>query len=139
MDSAIIASAAVGLLAPYLNKMGAKAAEKIGETIPGKIDELFKAIKDKFAEDTDAENVLDSTQKKPDSKGRALALAEVLEEKMKGDNEFTELLVKLISELQTSLEGDQFQQNIKVTGKAGDIYQIGEIKGNDINIGKKPK
>jgi hypothetical protein len=137
MEIETIASLSVALLAPYLEKMGSATAEKLGEIAPEKIGELYKAVKQKFAGDEDAEMVLESAEKRPASKGRSQALVEVVEEKMKEDDDFAGLMMKLVTEIQPTRQGDHIEQKINVSGKSGDIFQIGSMKGNDIGIRSK--
>ena len=89
----------------------------MGEIVPQKIGQLYEAIQQKISADEDAQVVLDSAEKKPESKGRSMALAEVAEEKMNDDDGFAELINKLVSDIQSE-EAEDIIQRAKVESRS---------------------
>ena len=96
VDWMAIATAAVGLLAPFVKKAGEKAAEKAGEAI-------FKLIQDRLKGDEEAESTLKNFEKKPERHGPALA--DILRETAEADPEFGAALKKLIEDAEEEAAG----------------------------------
>jgi hypothetical protein len=132
MNIQAIATAAVTFLAPYLAKAGEALAKSVGEQLLGKMGDLYRAIKKKFKGDNYAEQTLVRVEEKPESEGRQVALAEVLADKMEADSDFAHLIRQLVEEIGRLVEksnGEVIKQRIDISGKAGDIIQVGRASG----------
>jgi hypothetical protein len=88
-DWLVIATAAVGILAPFVKTAGDKFAEKAGESI-------FNLVEGKLKDDEEAESTLKNFEKNPD-RHRA-ALADILREKAEADPGFGAALKKLVED-----------------------------------------
>ena len=88
------------IAAPFVVKGAEAFSNAAGEKLGAKVGELCQAVINKFKGDSDAEETLALPQKKPDSKGRQIALEEVLAEKLEADPDFADELQKLVDEVQ---------------------------------------
>ncbi|MCK6630332.1 MAG: hypothetical protein L6R45_34825 [Anaerolineae bacterium] len=129
MDIQAISVAVVALLGPYLVKAGEAFAEKAGEKLAEKVGELYQVIKKKFKGDTYAEQTLTRVEEKPEAKGRQDALIAVLAEKMQEDTNFAEKMQRLLEESEQVGGGDVIKQQLNISGKAEDVFQIGKMGG----------
>jgi 2-oxo-4-hydroxy-4-carboxy--5-ureidoimidazoline (OHCU) decarboxylase len=137
MDLNAVAAAAVSLIAPYFAKAGSMFAKEAGKHLSTRIGELFKAIKDKFQSDDYAMQTLDRVKAKPNLKSRKTVLREVLSEKMEEDARFANLINQLVREIKTGSEdsqGDLITQHLDISGKAGNVFQVGKIQGDITSI-----
>lgn len=137
MNIESLATAALALLGPYLAKASEAFAKKAGEQLIGKIAALYQAIKDKFKGDDHAEQTLARLEQDPESKRRQAALEDVLIEKMEQDAEFAEKVRQLVVESEQVGGGDVITQRLSVSGKAGDIVQVGKMTGGTIKGGSR--
>lgn len=129
MDIQAISIAVVALLGPYLSKVGGAFAEEAGKKLAEKVSELHKLIKEKFRDDTYAEQTLNRVEEKPESEGRQTALKAVLAEKMEESADFAEKIQYLLKECESTAGSDVINQQLSISGKAGDIFQIGKMGG----------
>jgi hypothetical protein len=130
-----VAASAIAILGPYLAKAGESFAEKAGETLAEKAGALYRAIKDKFKSDSDAEQTINLVEAKPDSKPRLATLEEVLTEKMKEDPDFATTVNRLVAEAKAADSGGVFvfgDRNIAVGGDASGTF----ITGDSNTVGK---
>jgi hypothetical protein len=137
MDLRIVATSAVSLLVPYFAKAGEAFAEKVGERLFARMDDLHATIKRKFERDDYAAQTLNRVEEKPKSEGRQAALREVLAEKMGEDAEFAsrvDQLVKEISAQSEASQGDVITQHLGISGKAGNVFQVGKAEGDITSV-----
>ncbi len=132
MDIQTVATTTLILLSPYLSKAGEAIAENLGEKLAEKVSGLYQTLQEKFRGDDYAEQTLARLEGKPESEGRQAALKEVLIEKMEADPDFAEQLRQLVEESKQVGGGDIISQHLNISGKAGDIFQIGKMGGGDI-------
>ena len=124
-----VAASAIAVLAPYLAKAGESFAETAGEKLAEKVGTLYRAIKDRFKSDNDAEQTMALVEAKPDSKPRMSALEEVLVEKMKEDPNFAATVNRLVEDAK---EADS--RKILVFGQRN-VTVGGDVSGSTIITG----
>lgn len=127
-----LAVTVVALLAPYLVKAGEAFAEKAGEALADKTGALYRAIKNKFANDSYAEQTLLRLEEAPDSKGRQTALEHLLTEKMEEDGTFAEQVQRLIEEARAADTRNVISYGERSVAAGGDISNS-NINTGDIN------
>ncbi|MGI8669392.1 MAG: hypothetical protein ACR2J3_06010, partial [Aridibacter sp.] len=88
----------VSLLSPYFAKTGGKFAEKMGEKLSDRNEQIYKVIKEKFQDDEYAGLTLLRLQDTPENEVRKSALKNVLNEKFAEDSHFAEVLQMLIKD-----------------------------------------
>jgi hypothetical protein len=135
MNIETIATAAAALLGPYLAQAGQAFAKKAGEQLVSTIGALYSAIKSRFKGDAHAEQTLTRLEQDPGSGRRQAALEDVLMEKMEQDPEFAEKIRQLIEDSEQAGGGDIIKQRLSVSGKAGNIIQVGKMEGGAIQGG----
>ena len=131
-----IAAGAIAVLAPYLAEAGKGFAKKSGESLAEKAESLYGTIKAKFSGDNDATQALALVEAKPQSKGRLMALEEVLAERMDGDSDFAAAISRLVEEAKKADSRKVLvfgERNIAVGGNVngstlitGDSNQVGK-------------
>jgi len=126
MDPAALATAAVGILAPYLTEAGHVAAKKLGEGAATQVEGLIGAIRRKFGLDKDAyaDQTLARLEAQPDEETRKQALAGVIAEKAKADAAFKEELERLVAAARGNHATMQFLTQV-YGGRVGQIVNIG--------------
>jgi len=134
MDIQQIATAAMVLLSPYLAKAGEAFAKKTGEQLTERVSKLYQAIKKKFAGDDYAEQTLTRVEEKPTSTGRQVVLKEVLAEKMEDDANFADMVRRSVEETHNAPGGDVITQQLNISGKTGDVFQVGKMSGDITKI-----
>lgn len=146
MDVSTIASDAVLLLFPYL----AMASKSISDTISkvalnkvnSKIETLYETIKNKFNENSYAEQTLKRLEEKPEDGDRQIALKSVLKDVLTKDQEFQKILIQLLSEIK-QVGGDNIIQvhgsGAIATQSSAAAGKQGLVVGRDINIGRPPQ
>ena len=115
-----IAGSAMALLGPYLLEGGKGLAKTAGAVLATKAEALYEVVKNKFADDKDAEQTLAQVEAKPKSKPRQSSMEEMLLEKMRADSDFAMIVTRLVQEARSAdtkntlnLAGDR---NIVVSG-----------------------
>jgi hypothetical protein len=131
-----LASAAMGLVAPYVKDGVTAFSKKFGETVgaatAGSVGRLWQAIKGKL----DGEAVA-GIEAKPEDTRRHAALELQLEEALEADPAFAGQVKALLDEVEKSSGkpvGDVIEQTANVTGDGNKVAQIGKGTGNTVNI-----
>lgn len=127
MDPATLAATAVGILGPFLGKIGEGSLTRIGESITEKglepISRLYEAIKSRFQGDSYATAILDGAEEPGSSPARLDAVRAVLTEILEKDAEFATDIDELVAEARAT--------------KATQITDSGASAGRDINLSGK--
>jgi len=125
-----IATTAIDQLAPYLAESSVAFAKVVGEEAARKVGEIYNEIKIKFKGDRGAEQILDLTEKNPNSERRQIALKEVLAKKMAEDPNFAENMGQLVKEAAKALD----KRNVIASGK-GSIAIGNDTKNSTLITG----
>ncbi|MDQ4069098.1 MAG: hypothetical protein M3203_06465 [Actinomycetota bacterium] len=139
MDPVSLAAAAVGLLAPFLQRIGEKTAEEVSETLSEEtvpaLKRLFNALKDRLRPGSYAGNQLEGVEERPDSGPRQQALRDALVEQFEADPAFAAEVESLVKEAQATA-GVQVITATDAGAIAGrDVRQQGHyVSGRDITI-----
>ena len=134
MPTPELAAIVVSSLTTYLAIAGESFAKEIGKAASGKVQELYKAVKERFSsEETDANasRTFNEFEKQPDEWIGPMKsdLAKIMSE----DPEFEALLDKLVNETkeESKKAGTENNFTTMVTGGyVGKITNIGTIEGN---------
>jgi hypothetical protein len=146
MDPVTLAATAVGLLAPFLQRLGEKTAEKTSEEVSQTLSEgavpavkrLLKALKERLRPGTYAGNQLEGVEEKPASDTRQQALRDALAEELQADPAFAAEVQGLVDEAEAA-------GGVRVTATdagvvaGGDVHQSGTyVAGRDMTLGAVP-
>lgn len=94
MDPISLASAAVGLLAPFVAKGAEKMADKLGEAGAQALTGLLARLRARWAGDAEAAGTLSAFEAKPER--HAATLQEVLAERLQADPAFAQELASAL-------------------------------------------
>lgn len=130
MDIQVTAAAALALLGPYLAKAGGSLAEKIGDAMYTQMQTVYTAIKEKFKGDQTAEKALTLAAQEPEKKAWHDTLLGILIIKMEEDPAFADAIQQLVKTGEKSPEGDRIEQKMDISGKTGDVFQVGKMGSN---------
>lgn len=140
MDPVTLAAAAVGVLGPFLAKLGesglTKAGEDLADAAGERLGALYTAIKSRFSGEAYQEAVLKGAEDKPDSPTRLGALEGVLAETLEADPDFAATVTRLLAEAQAAgVQAIQVSDSGAVAG--GNIAMHGRyVSGRDLTIGR---
>jgi len=95
MDPILLATTVTAFLAPYLAKMGGKAAEAMGEQLPEAGGKIWSAIVEKFKGKQAAEGAAKELAAKPDDRDNQDAFEVQLRKALKEDPGFSVVIQKL--------------------------------------------
>jgi hypothetical protein len=141
MDPATLAAATVGLLAPFLGKIGDAGLARVGDSLTAAATEhlgrLYQAIKKKLAGDPYHDAILRGAEERPDSQPRLSALEGILSGSLAEDPGFAAAVAGLFD--QATAAG---ARTIQVTGSGavagGDASMTGRyVAGRDMRIGRE--
>lgn len=139
MDPMTLASAAVGMLGPFLAKLAesgmAKAGENMADAAGERLGALYNAVKSRFSGDTYQEAVLRGAEDRPDNPTRLNALEGVLAEVLEADPDFADTLSRLLDAAQAAgVQALRVSDSGAVAG--GDVTMRGTyVAGRDLHIG----
>lgn len=122
---ATLASTAVSLLIPYLQKAGEAVAESVGATAVDKVKELYGSIKAKFSSKPAANEALDDLTNNPSDADTQAAMRTQLKKALETDPDFAAKLTALLNEADKAGVDSVFKTNIH--GNVGKINQIQNI------------
>lgn len=91
---------------------------------------IYDAIRGKLSGDPESTSVLQRLEQKPNSEGRRQELAEVLDERIKGDPDFARRLRDLIDKTGTDPALATFVTEVMDNAKVGKITNIGSVHGD---------
>jgi hypothetical protein len=123
LELASLAASAVALLAPFFQKAGEKAVEKLGESAAGT---LYDALKVRLQSHA-AHEALADMEKAPDDADAQAALRVALRKALEQDPELVQVLHGLVAKAATG------GQQINITGNANKTAQVSGT-GNKVNI-----
>lgn len=136
MDPVTLAGLAVGLLVPFVKKLGEKVADRISDGLAdaadGKVRALYEQVRAKLAKDRYTAELLEGVEAEPDSGLRRTNLEATLAEELGKDEGFASAVEQLVAEAQQA-------GAVVVPIQAGDT---GAIAGRDFvqrggtNIGR---
>ena len=136
MDPIPLATAVTALLAPYLIKVGEKAAEKIGAALPDQIGQLWTAVSEKLKGKPAAQEAVKDLTATPTDEDTQAAFRKELKKLLAEDADFVAELSQLLQAAQRTHAqmGDQFfgDHAFKVDNNFGTIVYGGD---NTQNIG----
>lgn len=118
-----LASAAVGLLAPFVAKGAEELAESFGGEIADRLVQLYDSVKARLT-GAAAKEALADLEAKPEDDRRKAALELQLEKALDADLAFREEVARLIGEIKAKGEGDVISQIANVTGDQNRVAQI---------------
>ena len=145
MDPTTLATTAVTVLSPYLVKAGEKAAEKVGEKLPGGIGTLWNTVMARLKGKPAAEDAVQDLVVKPDDPLHQSAFANQLRKVLETEPAFAAEVERLLSSTQP-----QGGDTIIVTGSgaaatrggvsagAGGAVIQGDVHGN-VTLGRAEK
>jgi len=136
---AMIASAAVSLLVPYLKSLGEGIAKKAGEEIGKKTGEtawrktqhLYETIKTKFMTKSDTSKIINALAKSPEDTDTQSATRFHLKEVMTSDEYFAKELATILKEASDAGADTIFHTTIY--GNVQKLVQMGNVFG-DVKI-----
>jgi hypothetical protein len=136
---ATIASAAVSLLAPYLQSVGEEVAKKAGaeigkaagKTVWEKAKQLFIAVRAKLSAKPSAAEALDALVKSPNDPDTQAAVLVQLKEAMASDQDFARKLTDILKDAAEAGADTVFSTT--VFGEVQKLVQMGNVYG-DVKI-----
>ncbi|OGW14372.1 MAG: hypothetical protein A3G93_14945 [Nitrospinae bacterium RIFCSPLOWO2_12_FULL_45_22] len=128
---ATIATSAVALLSPYLEKAGEEFAKSAGSAAWNKAEKLYQAIKAKFAVKFAAREALDNLAKIPEDPDTQAAVCAELKKVMAVDEKFAKQLAGILKEAAEAGVDRVF--NTTIYGDVAKLIQIGDVYG-DVTI-----
>ena len=135
---AFLAADAFSKLGPYWPILATKAAEAVGEKLPGAVGKLWLAIKQKFDQDESAKSALDQLLTDPQNEKLKAVVEWQLEQILAQDSDFATQLKGLVKNAQTSIRVAQTGSGTvvvgdgnKIVGERGVIVN-GDVKGDII-------
>jgi hypothetical protein len=142
MDPATLATAAIGLLAPFLHKISdaglTRAGESLTDTAVAKLSGLHQAIKQKVGKDPYDEALLRGVEDRPDNTTRLRTLESRLSEILDEDPEFAATVTRLLEEA-TAAGARTIQAADSGAVAGGNITMTGtHVAGRDMHIGERP-
>jgi hypothetical protein len=117
-----IATSAVALLAPYLNKAGGKAAEEIGKEAGGRIVKLYDAVKSQLSGEYAAEALAD-LETEPQNEDAKASLRQQLRKQLERDDDLKRILEELLEDIEKTT-GQSISQVAKTIGDHNVTMQI---------------
>lgn len=132
MDAITLATAATSLLAPFLEKAGAAAMDKLAESLPDTVGRMWNAIANQSESIKDAASDL---AKNPDDADNEVFLKKQLQKALEKDQEFASLLADLVeqakSESGDTVGGDKITTSANNNSTAvGKLSIGGNVNGN---------
>ena len=124
----------VSSLATHLALAGESLAKELGKAASAKVEELYKAVKERFAKEKKDKNIaqtLKEFEKKPEEWIGPMKSA--LMNIMSNDAEFSSLLEKLVNESKAESKKAGTENNFKTMvtgGYVGKILNVGTVEGN---------
>jgi len=145
MDIITVATGAVTLLAPYLVKVGEKAAEKVGEKLPEAAAKVWNAIMARFTGKLAAEEAIKDFVAMPDDEDNRAAFRKELRKVLEAEPTFVDELARLLDDARRQ-SGDTIintgsgavATGGSVAAGAGGVAVGGNVRGN-IGIGGSEK
>ncbi len=142
MDWASVAAGATGFLVPYLVKAGEKAAESVGEKLPGAVGKVWKSLAARFRGAPAAETAAADLVAAPEDPDNQAAFRKELRKALEADPAFGAEFRKLLDEVRAEA-GDRIVNTGSgavatrggVAAGAGGIAVGGDVHG-DIVLGK---
>ncbi len=127
-----IVASAVALLTPYLAKAGESAAQEAGKAGLGKLQELYKAICQKFNKDKDdhARQTLQDLEAEPTDEDCQAALRRILKKKAEADPSFAEALADLVNDTTQGEPVSKFVTQVFGHARVGKLVNIDEVGGD---------
>jgi flavin-dependent dehydrogenase len=104
-------------------------AKEAGKSAWGALTKIYDAIRARLAGSEDSIEVLQRMETKPTSQGRITELAEVLDEYIKADSSFGEVLQRLVKEAGSHEETSSFVTQVMGDARVGKITNIGTVHG----------
>lgn len=136
---AMLASAAVSLLAPYLKQVGEGLAKQVGEEIGkgaggvawNRAKNLYETVRAKFSTKPSAAEALDDLAKSPDDEDVQASVRTQLKKIMSADEAFSKELANILKAAADAGADTVFHTNIY--GDVQKLVQMGTVYG-DVNI-----
>jgi hypothetical protein len=143
MDPETLAGAAVGLLVPYLERLGGKATDEVSDHLAEAalptVRRLYLALKGRLSKGTYAGNQLVGLEERPERQGRQEALGSVLAETLEDDATFAAKVERLVNEANAVRGIDASIRKVEgPVAIGGDVHQEGiYVAGHDLHLGAK--
>jgi hypothetical protein len=142
MDPVTLATTVVGLLAPYLLKVGEKVAgtltDRAADAAPGVVERLYRTLKSRLRPGSYEATQLEGVEAKPDSPARQQALATTLAEFLAEHPEVAAELEPLAVEAQQAGAQVQAIQSGITAGGNISIHAGGDVVGRDASARPTP-
>lgn len=144
MDPVSLAAAAVGLLAPFLQRIGEKTAEEVSQTLSEEavpaLKRLFNGLKNRLRPGSYAGNQLEGVEERPDSAPRQEALRDALVEEFEADPAFAAEVESLVKEAEAAGGVRVITATDAGVVAGGDVHQQGRyVAGRDMTIGDQDR
>jgi hypothetical protein len=97
MEPVTLATAAIGLLVPFLKSFGGKVLERVGDAASDRVFALYERIKRRLSGDDYDEQLLIGVEKDSESESRQRNLGDRLAELLANDPEFARDIKELVS------------------------------------------
>jgi type VI protein secretion system component VasK len=127
MDPVLLATTTLTVLAPFLTKMGEKAAEEIGQGLPSAVGKLWNRIGKKFKGNPAAEAAVKDAAANPQDEDNLAALRKEIKKALAADAEFAREIEELLKQAQEETQTLRGNHNI-----AANIDIGGDVDGNII-------
>jgi hypothetical protein len=143
MHPEALAGAAVGLLVPYLERLGGKAAGDLSDHLAAAavptVRRLYLVLRGRLSKGTYAGNQLVGLEGHPERQGRQEALASVLAETLEEDATFAAKVERLVNEANAARGVNASIRNVEGPAAiGGDVHQKGiYVAGHDLHLGAK--
>jgi hypothetical protein len=134
-----LATAAVALLTPLLQRAGGRVAEQAADALTDAalpaVKRLYQAVKERLRPGTYAGSQLEGVEQRPDSESRQQALRSALAEELEADPAFAAEVERLVGEAHAA-GGVQLTVSDAGVVAGRDVHQRGQyVAGRDLNIG----
>ncbi len=135
MEPTALATAAIGILSPYLVKAGEEVAKSAAQAAWKKAAEIHKSIKSRIEQEEDdyLSRTLQRFEESPEK--RKGAMQEALEEILAKDTGFAASLLALLKDAEQAGAGTVFNVSV-FGGEVGEVINIDRLEGG-LTINKR--